>query len=93
MPINIYDDNSNSQLANLGEDSWELPYLLDELEKWVHLNYSKIPKSKYIADIGFDIRSDAFGGGGVLNTLLLKKISDLNMDIYFSEYPGTIEKE
>lgn len=92
MPINIYNEITNEQVTSIGESDWKLPSLLDSLEKWITANNSALKKAKYIADIGFDIRPDASGGGGSLSAEILRKLSDANIDIHFSEYPGMIQE-
>jgi hypothetical protein len=42
--------------------------------------------SKYVADIGFNIRKGATGGGGVLNSGSMEIMGMIGMDLYFSEY-------
>jgi len=46
-----------------------------------------------VADIGFDIKKDAIGGGGVLNSKSMKIMGEIGMDVYFSEYPSSAEKQ
>jgi selenophosphate synthetase-related protein len=46
-----------------------------------------LPNGKYIADIGFDIRKDASGGGAVINLKMIKILAKIGMEIYLSEYP------
>jgi hypothetical protein len=42
--------------------------------------------NKYIADIGFNVRKDASGGGAVLSSQSMSILGKIGMDIYFSEY-------
>eukprot|EP00547_Thalassionema_nitzschioides_P008650 CAMPEP_0194228950 /NCGR_PEP_ID=MMETSP0156-20130528/43638_1 /TAXON_ID=33649 /ORGANISM="Thalassionema nitzschioides, Strain L26-B" /LENGTH=98 /DNA_ID=CAMNT_0038961479 /DNA_START=625 /DNA_END=921 /DNA_ORIENTATION=- len=44
------------------------------------------PGGEYIADIGFSVRRDATGGGGVLSSQAMKFMRELGMDVWFSEY-------
>lgn len=53
------------------------------MNKWKTLE-----PNKYVADIGFDIRKDATGGGGVLNSESMAIMRKIGMDVYFSEYPS-----
>jgi hypothetical protein len=88
MPINIYIEDSLESIARLSEQNWELPFQIDELERWLILEGKKLPKNKYIADIGFDIRKNANGGGAVINSNMIKILANVGMEIYLSEYPG-----
>lgn len=89
MPINIYNQTNNEKLDWLCEDVWDLPNQIHTLEKWLMTKGVLLPKSSYVADIGFDIRKDATGSGAVLNSETMKIMSDIGMDIYLSEYPNT----
>jgi hypothetical protein len=89
MPINIYNQTNQEELDWLCEDVWDLPNQIDSLVKWVNTKGILLPKSSYVADIGFDIRNDATGGGAVLNSATMKIMSDIGMDIFLSEYPNT----
>jgi hypothetical protein len=51
-----------------------------------------LPKDKYVADIGFDIRKEANGGGSVINSKMIKILSNNGMEIYLSEYSSSIDK-
>jgi hypothetical protein len=88
MPINIYDQEHQDldPIAWLCDDEWELPGQVDELERWLKTNQQTLPKGKYVADIGFQIRPDATGGGGVISTEMIRILNNLGMEIYLSEY-------
>ncbi|NDV69597.1 hypothetical protein [Dysgonomonas sp. 25] len=90
MPINIYIDNFE-RIDYLCEDIWDLPNQIDSLEKWLQTKGVILPKGSYVADIGFDIRKDATGGGAVLSSESMKIMGDIGMDVYFSEYPESSE--
>lgn len=87
MPIDIYIDESNERIEYLCEGIWDLPNQIDSLEKWLSTKGTLLPKGSYVADIGFDIRKDAAGGGAVLSSESMKIMGDIGMDVYFSEYP------
>lgn len=89
MPINIYDNDTFDSIDHLAENNWDLPTQIDCLEKWLKDNEDKIPKGKYVADIGFDIRKDANGGGSVINLKMISILAKIGMEIYLSEYPKT----
>jgi len=86
MSINIYKEENFETIKYLSENDWELPTQMDELEKWLEKDGKNLPKGKYVADIGFTIRKDASGGGGVLNSKMIKTLNEIGMEIYFSEY-------
>lgn len=88
MPINIYNRTNYENLDWLCNDIWDLPNQIDALEKWLLVKGFSLPKGSYVADIGFDIRKDASGGGAVINSDSMKIMSDIGMNIYLSEYPN-----
>lgn len=89
MPINIYNQTNYEKLDWLCDDVWDLPSQIDILDKWLRKEGVLLPKSSYVADIGFDIRKDANGGGAVISSESMKIMSDIGMDIFLSEYPNT----
>lgn len=91
MPINIYIEENYERIVYLCEDTWDLPTQIDSLEKWLNTKGLLLPKGSYVADIGFDIRKDAAGGGAVLSSESMKIMGDIGMNIYFSEYPESLE--
>lgn len=91
MPINIYIEENYERIVYLCEDTWDLPTQIDSLEKWLSSKGYILPKGSYVADIGFDIRKDAAGGGTVLSSESMKIMGDIGMNIYFSEYPESSE--
>ncbi|MTI22687.1 hypothetical protein E1176_16765, partial [Fulvivirga sp. RKSG066] len=72
----------------LCNEDWDLPTQIDTLETWLMSKGKNLEPSKYVADIGFDIRKDAAGGGAVLNSESMSIMGKIGMDIYFSEYPS-----
>jgi hypothetical protein len=88
MPIKIYSSKTFDEIAYLSENNWDLPKQVDDLDKWLNKTGKTIKKRKYVADIGFDIRNDACGGGAVLNSKMIKILSEIGMEIYLSEYPN-----
>jgi hypothetical protein len=87
MPIHIYLEESVKTIDYLCEEIWDLPTQIDALESWLVKIGNNLEPNKYIADIGFDIRKDAFGGGGVLSHKSMEIMGRIKMDVYFSEYP------
>jgi hypothetical protein len=87
MPISIYNYENKEQTAWLCKDDWELPSQVDNLEKWLESTGFSLPKGDYVADIGFNVRENALGGGAILSIELMKKCLSIGMAIYLSEYP------
>ena len=85
MPINIYERESVKEIIYLSESHWDLPNQISDLEEW--LDKTDIPAGDYIADIGFDIRPNSSGGGAVLTLNTLKRLYELGIEVYLSEYP------
>ncbi|MBL1219056.1 MAG: hypothetical protein D8M59_16375 [Planctomycetes bacterium] len=85
MSINIYKENFET-IEYIADDNWDLPTQIFELEKWLETKGQKLPKGKYVADIGFEVRKGASGGGAVLNSKMIKILNEIGMEIYFSEY-------
>jgi hypothetical protein len=99
MPIKIYHLESASQslqnddeIAWLCDEIWELPDQLDALEKWIEEFHGKIGIERKVADIGFEVRSNATGGGSVLSARTMRLASKMNLDIYFSEYGHNVSE-
>lgn len=86
MPINIYKEKNFESIAHLCSEDWELPSQMFELEKWLIEEEKNLPKDRYVADIGFKVRPDSGGGGGVLSSKMINILQQLRMEIYFSEY-------
>tara|TARA_R110000796_G_scaffold77585_1_gene173305 strand:- start:31701 stop:31979 length:279 start_codon:yes stop_codon:yes gene_type:complete len=89
MPINIYKEENQEKLAWLCEELWDLPNQIDALETWLKEKVSNLKPNKYIADIGFEIRDHASGGGGILSSEAMKIMGKIGMNLYFSEYPNS----
>ncbi|MGJ8716609.1 MAG: hypothetical protein ACSHXG_16035 [Maribacter stanieri] len=89
MPINIYIEDSGEKLEWLCNEDWDLPTQIDALETWLMNKGKNLEPSKYVANIGFDIRKDTTGGGGVLNSESMKIMGKIGMDVYFSEYTSS----
>lgn len=87
MPINIYIADSGEKLDWLCDEVLDLPTQIDALETWLSQKGKDLKPNKYVADIGFNIRKDATGGGGVLNSKSMLIMGKIGMDVYFSEYP------
>ena len=92
MPVNIYNEENYEEIDFLCEDKWDLPSQLDALEDWLKIKGKLIEKGNYVADIGFEMRKNAFGGGGSIDSESMKIMGEIGMNIHLSEYPGAIEK-
>jgi hypothetical protein len=90
MPITIYRDNTaeHDQIAWLCDGDWDLSNQVEALNLWLEENGDSLPVGSYVADIGFCWRRDAGGGGAVLLPKAMKKMSDIGMYLFLSEYPG-----
>ncbi len=88
MPINIYIQETFEKVDWLCEEIWDFPTQIDALETWLDKKGKDLEPNKYVADIGFDIRKDASGGGGVLNSKSMEIMGRIKMDLYFSEHPS-----
>ncbi len=92
MPVNIYNEVNYESIDSLCDDVWDLPNQIDALENWLRIKGKNLSKGNYVADIGFDIRKNASGGGGIINAESMKIMGEIGMNVYFSEYPGLIKK-
>ena len=86
MAINIYKEENLETIEHLSENDWDLPTQMDELEKWLEKEGGNLPKGKYVADIGFEVRNDASGGGAILSSKTIEMLNKIGMEIHFSEY-------
>lgn len=90
MPINIYRDNiaEHDQIAWLCDGDWDLSNQVEALSLWLEENSDSLPVGSYIADIGFCWRREVCGGGAVLSPKAMKRMSDIGMYLFVSEYSG-----
>lgn len=87
MPIKITAHDPREEIAWLCDADWELPTQLKALLAWLE-DYEKDPvKGGAVADIGFSVRPDAFGGGAILGVEAMRRFADARVEIHFSEYP------
>jgi hypothetical protein len=88
MPITVYaDDDSKPEVAWLCENDWQLSSQISALDAWLGGSDAKIPKGRYIADIGFSVRPDAAGGGAAISPDMMRRMADLGISLFLSEYP------
>lgn len=92
MPVNIYkmtpDGQDNETIAWLCDDSWQLPDQAEALAAWLTKHRATLPPADYIADIGFEPREDAFGGGAAFPPETLRMMAELGITLFLSEYPA-----
>ena len=87
MPISIYNSINDDKIKYLSANIWDLPSQILALQEWLEKEGTKLEKGKYVADIGFDVRKDATGGGGIINSKMIAILAEIGMEIYLSEYP------
>jgi hypothetical protein len=85
VPIRIAKDKKEIDFLCDGE--WELPSQIDALQNWLERNKVTLKKGKYIADIGFNPREGAAGGGGIISTEAMRIMVAIGMELWLSEYP------
>ena len=93
MPIRIDrvapDGRDNETVAWLCDGCWRLPEQGEALEVWLAEDGSGLTAGEYRADIGFSHRDDACGGGVAFSPLTLRRMADLNMALWLSQYSGS----
>jgi len=92
MPINIRLADLQKPnvrcLAYLCEDEWELPTQLAALERWLKEKKERLPEEDIVADVGFQIRKDASGGGSALSCAFMASLAQARIALWLSEYPS-----
>lgn len=91
MPINIYkvaptDAEENERIAWLCGGEWMLAPQIDELSVWLQQDTASLQPAEYVADVGFGWRREASGGGPVLEPKAMRRMAELGMSLYLSEY-------
>ncbi len=82
---NIGDSRENFLL--LGQDEWNLRAQVELLANWLRDNDGNLEAAdSWIADIGFNARIDATGGGPIISTEMMSLCLRNNVEIYLSEY-------
>lgn len=77
----------------LGPEEWDLGSLFELLVGWLSENDGKLEEAdSWIADIGFNVRLDASGGGPIISSDVMDLCRRNKVEIYLSEY-GLEEKE
>ena len=92
MAVKIYRITSpgqpSGQVAWLCGDEWTLPPQLEALAHWLKTSTAELPRDRYVADIGFQWRREAGGGGSLLDPTSMQRMTELGMTLLLSEYPG-----
>jgi len=92
MPVNIYrivsDNEKSEQIAYLCDDEWELCPQIDALSEWMEKTGATLQPAEYVADVGFCWRRDAGTRGPVLAPPPMRRMADLGISLFLSEYPG-----
>ena len=68
-------------------ESWDLRTQVEALEEWLRRRAAELdPAERWVADIGFNHRPDARGGGPPLTRAFMTMCLDANLEIWLSEY-------
>lgn len=91
MPVNIYrvtpeNAKGDKHIALLCDDEWLLCSQLEALSAWLEQSTASLQPAEYVADVGFCWRRDASGGGSVLEPTAMRRMVELGMSLYLSEY-------
>ena len=71
----------------LAAGEWKLTPQVDALREWLTEHHRELDREhEWIADIGFELRNDATGGGPVISVAMMKLCVECRMDIFLSEY-------
>lgn len=92
MPVNIYrvtpEGQKSERVAWLCGDEWRLTPQSEALSAWLRAEGTKLEPARYVADIGFSSRPDACAGGPAFTAETLRRMADLGMSLFISEYAG-----
>lgn len=92
VEIRKIEGNRFTDFVTLPVESWKLREQVEGLEAWlIEHRHELDPSFEWVADIGFQMRSDALGGGPPITRNLMQLCLESNMEIYLSEYPGFAE--
>lgn len=71
----------------LAPDDWDLRRQVEVFESWLRESNGNLePADRWVADIGFNVRVDASGGGPIISSELMQLCLDNRIEIYLSEY-------
>lgn len=75
--------------VELAAGEWKLTEQVEALRDWLKEHHHELDRDfAWIADIGFELRKDATGGGPVISVAMMKLCVECRMDIFLSEYGG-----
>lgn len=87
MPVYVKSKCTNAEIASFAADDWSLPSQIDALEEWLRTQSDNLEPGHYIADIGFSMRKEACGGGAIVSPEAMRRMGQLGISLYLSEYP------
>ena len=97
MPVNIYRVPSEGQkhepIAWLCDGEWLLCPQIEALSAWLEQTGAALPAAQYVADVGFQWRHNASAGGPRLEPPAMRRMADIGMSLFLSEYPGFAHEE
>jgi hypothetical protein len=95
MPITIYRDSTpeDQDITCLCNEDWNLSSQIEALTMWLETTGSNLPVGAYIADIGFCCRKGASGGGAVLAPDAMKRMADIGITLFLSEYVDSSDSD
>ncbi|QQS42115.1 MAG: hypothetical protein IPM63_03995 [Acidobacteriota bacterium] len=92
MPVSIYrvtiEGEEDEYLAWLCDDEWELAPQGGALSDWLEECSDELEPAQYVAAISVGWRRDAGGGGPEFGPETLRRMADLGMSLFISEYAG-----
>ena len=91
MPINIFNQGNREEIDWICDNEWELPEQIRTLEKWLVEKGDKLEFGSYAADIGYNPREGASGGGVVLSIQAMSIMVRIGMVLQLSEYSNFAE--
>lgn len=80
--------SEHEDVASLCEGEWELAPQAEALSAWLEENSQNLEPAEYVADIGIGWKRDAASGGAAFSPETLRRMADLGMSLFISEYAG-----
>jgi len=97
MPVNVYRvtpaAEKNERIAWLCDVEWLLGPQIDAMSQWLADVGATLPTAEYVADVGFCWRRSANAGGPVLEPSTMRRMADIGMSLFLSEYSGFADEE
>jgi len=92
VSVNIYRVTAvgqhNEHIAYLCDDEWSLPPQIQALVDWLAKSAAALPRGHYVADVGFQWRRNAGGGGSAIDPAAMTRMAEIGMYLFLSEYSG-----